>query len=232
MAGEETGAPQGGAQNTGGAAPAAETLLTGADKPADKPADKQADKQAEGSDKPADKPADKPKDGDKPADKPADKPVVPETYEAPKLPEGVTLEEAGLQGFNALAKEVGLTQEGYQKLVDYYVKIEQSKIEGIQKSWEATGKTWADAAKADKEIGGAKFEENVALAKEVLKKFGTPELTQALVQYQMGNNPEVLRLLVRIGAAVKDDTFVPGGKGTNQATRPEDVLFPSMRNLT
>lgn len=230
MAGEETsgaGAAATTEQITGGAQTG--TLLT--DKPAEgADAAKAADKPAEGEKKEGEaaKPDAEKKEGEKKDEKPAG---APEKYEAPKLPEGITVDEVQLGEFNEIAKKHGLTQEAYQEMIDHYVKLESAKTEQVTKAWTDQGKAWADAVKADKEIGGEKFQESVSAAKQVLDKFGSKELVADLVRYQMGNHPELIRLLTRVHAAVKDDTFVVGGKNTGASQDVARTIFPTMKNL-
>jgi hypothetical protein len=91
---------------------------------------------------------------------------------------------------------------------------------------DATSTAWEQAAKADKEIGGDKLPENLGLAKSVLDKFGTAELRELLTTSRLGNNPEVIRLLSKVGAAISDDARVTTGKAPDANTKAR-VMFPS-----
>jgi hypothetical protein len=62
---------------------------------------------------------------------------------------------------------------------------------------------WAHEARADAEIGGERFDENVRLARGVLDRFGDPELRDQLNQTGWGNHRSVIRLLARLSAALK-----------------------------
>ena len=63
---------------------------------------------------------------------------------------------------------------------------------------------WENQLKADKEIGGDKFKESVATALKTLDTWGSPELQQQLNETGLGNHPDMIRLLVRAGAAMQD----------------------------
>ncbi len=52
---------------------------------------------------------------------------APEQYEAFKVPEGVTIDETAATEFGTLARELNLTQENAQKLVDYQIKFQQAQ---------------------------------------------------------------------------------------------------------
>jgi hypothetical protein len=167
------------------------------------------------------------KDGEgKKDDKPSG---PPEKYEDFKLPEGVTVDAAQIEGFKGLAKELGLTQEAAQKLVDFQAANEAAQVKKIGEFWDKQASDWLAEAKADKEFGGAKFDESVAAANAALKQFGTPKLIEALQTYGMGNHPEVIRAFARVGQAIQNDKLVPGGKDVSKPTSAAEALYPSMR---
>ena len=64
---------------------------------------------------------------------------------------------------------------------------------------------------ADKEFGGDKLNENLALASKAMDAFATPELKQVLDQTGLGNHPELIRAFVRVGRQISEDRLVPGG---------------------
>lgn len=170
-------------------------------------------------DPPANPPADPPA-----ADPPADPPATIE-YTDFELPEGMTANADLLEKAIPIFKEIGLTQEQAQRLVALQAEAalaqQDAVIEQVQ-SWEAS-------VKADKEIGGDKFEENLGLAKLGLAKIGTPELQQFLTETGAGSHPEVVRAFVRLGRLLKEDN--PGG-GEPSAAKKDivELLYPK-KNL-
>lgn len=138
---------------------------------------------------------------------------APEKYEDFKLPEGMQADVPVMGEFTALAKELNLPQEAAQKLVDIGTRMQQGNAEHLMATIEAQGEKWGTDSKADKEFGGDKFDENLAVAKQALDKFGTPELKTLLVQSKLGNHPEVLRFFYRAGQAISQDGFTPGRQG-------------------
>lgn len=152
---------------------------------------------------------------------------VPEKYEDFKFPEGVEVDAEALTSFQALAKELKLPQAAAQKLVDFQAGAMKKAQESAQKSWDDLQNTWVSAAKADKEFGGAKFDENIALAKKAKAAFGNDEFSKVLDQTGVGNNPEMIRFLVKVAKTIKEDEVIVGGAGA----APKDVaarMFPSM----
>ncbi|WP_060418695.1 peptidase [Serratia marcescens] len=201
-----------------GGAPAA------ADTPAgDAPQAGSADQPA-GEDMPADdKPADSPDEGN--ADKESgdktdkkDKPAAPEKYEF-SAPEGQELDANALAVFEPIAKELGLSQEQAQKLVDIYPQIQQQQAE----AWSKQVADWGEQVKADKEIGGDKFNASVGAAQRALDQFGNTELREYLNASGLGNHPALVRFCAKVGKAMAEDTFVVPGQGGQRSAA--DILY-------
>lgn len=201
-----------------GGAPAA------ADAPAgDAPQEGSADQPA-GEDMPADdKPADSPdedkadKESDDKTDK-KDKPAAPEKYEF-SAPEGQELDANALAVFEPIAKELGLSQEQAQKLVDLYPQIQQQQAE----AWSKQVADWGEQVKADKEIGGDKFNASVGAAQRALDQFGNTELREYLNASGLGNHPALVRFCAKVGKAMAEDTFVVPGQGGQRSAA--DILY-------
>lgn len=200
----------------GGAAPAlSEPAAPAADAqaPAGDQAKPEGDKPqpvAEG-DKPQD---DKPADGDKPADKPDDKKQepegAPEKYEF-TAGEGVELDTEALKDFEPVARELNLTNEQAQKLVDAYPKILAGVQQRQAEAWQAQTEQWAADVKADKEIGGDKLTANLSAAQRALEQFGDPELKEYLDSTGLGNHPALVKAFIKVGKAMSEDKVVTGG---------------------
>lgn len=212
----------------GGAAPApSEPSAPAADAPAPAadPAKPEGDKPQTGTE--GDKPQeDKPADGDKPADKPDDKEQkqdgAPEKYEF-KAGEGVELDTEALKDFEPVARELNLTNEQAQKLVDAYPKILAGVQQRQAEAWQKQTEGWAETVKADKEIGGDKLTANLSAAQRALDQFGTPELKEYLNATGLGNHPDLVKTFVKIGKAMSEDGMVDG---SNQGQRSAaEVLY-------
>lgn len=90
-------------------------------------------------------------------------------------------------------------------------------------TWQKQVADWGTATKEDKEIGGEKFEANLTRAKQAMDKFATPELREFLETSGMGNHPELIRVFVKVGAAMSEDSLVTSNeKGQRSAA---DVLY-------
>ena len=129
------------------------------------------------------------------------KPEGEVTYEF-KMPEGVEADEKTLADFTKFAKELKLSPESAQKLVD----LRSAAVVAAKEQHAATVKGWADAVKADKELGGDKLAENLAVAKKAID-LGPPELKELLEASGLGNHPAVFKWAHAIGKALSEDTF-------------------------
>jgi hypothetical protein len=110
-----------------------------------------------------------------------------------------------------MAKEMGLSQEKAQKLYDIGVKSVQKSNTALLGTVKTLQDGWLEASKTDKEFGGDGLEKNLAVAKSALK-FATPELKKILNESRLGDHPEMVRWMYRVGKAMAEDTFVPGNK--------------------
>lgn len=208
------GAPSGAAPAAPDAAPAAapapeSTVLTPPAAPA------ATDPKPEGE--PPAKPGDpaKPEDG-KPKDDGKDKPQgAPEAYTDFTLPEGMDMDAEVLGEFTGIAKELNISQEAAQKLIDLQSKIATKQAEEYQAAVMKQGEQWAAAVKNDPELGGENYEKSVASAVKVIQAFGDEGLKDLLNTSGLGNHPALFKFCHRISAAISEDKFVMPGSQTD-----------------
>lgn len=151
----------------------------------------------------------------------------PDTYADFTLPEGMALDEAAMIEANPLFKELGLSQEKAQKVIDLYAKQVQASSQKQVDDFNQLMSDWQTQSKTDKEFGGDKYDENVKIARSAVNKYGTPELKQLLEDHGVGNHPEVIRFMVRVGHTLKED--VPGSVGgaNSKAADRVSILYPN-----
>ena len=150
------------------------------------------------------------------------KPVsaAPEKYEftAGKDQE---LDKEAVAAFEPIARELGLSNEQAQKIVDVYGSTIIPQIAKQQEvAWQKQVTEWAETVKADKELGSV---ESIGNAQKAMDQFGTPELKQYLNDSGLGNHPELFRIFSKIGKAMSEDGFVNGSSENTRSTA--DVLF-------
>lgn len=157
-----------------------------------------------------------------PADPADTKPAAPEAapeiaYEF-KTPEGITLDPQRLEQFTALAKELKLPADKAQAIVDMATDLDVKRAE----QHETIKTQWADAVRADKEMGGDKLAATLATANKVfalLPANEAQELKAVLDTSGLGSHPSVVRLFAKVGQSLSDDSFIPGGKAPAGAER-------------
>ena len=132
---------------------------------------------------------------------------APEQYAPFTLKEGLEVNTASMERFLPVAKELNLTQEQAQKLVDLQSEFVLESAKAEQDAWDTMQAEWVNAAKTDKEIGGVAFTDNVSFAAKAIKQFGSPELKAALDATGVGNHPEFIRVFAKIGKAISEDKF-------------------------
>lgn len=163
------------------------------------------------------------KDEDSDSDQDQDEEV---SYEDFSIPEGMQLDSDLLEDAQVVFKEDGLSQEQAQKYVDIFSKGVAKLAAANAEKFESLKEEWAGQSKSDDEIGGDAFDENLGIAKQALDKFGTPELNKLLRDYGMGNHPEVIRMMVKVGKLTLEDN--PGGGTPPGGEKPDraSTLYP------
>tara|TARA_R110000744_G_scaffold23133_1_gene58788 strand:- start:3132 stop:3773 length:642 start_codon:yes stop_codon:yes gene_type:complete len=153
---------------------------------------------------------------------------APENYEAFTLPDGFDLDDEMSTQFSEVAKELNLSQDQAQKLVD--LQTAAATTAGIKstEAWSDLKSTWQTEAKSDKEFGGKAFDENIGTAKLALEKYGSDELNSAIELTGMGNHPEFIRLLYKVGLTLKEDKLMVEGGGPVSPIERGKILFPDM----
>lgn len=152
---------------------------------------------------------------------------APEEYQDFTLPDGVTLDDTKLADFKEFAKTNNLSQEQAQAAIDKHVQAVQEAAKAPYELWAQTQKEWTDAVKADPDIGGAKFQENIGHAARAVDQFGGSALREALNFTGAGNHPAVIKAFVTIGKHLAEGTFVsPNNAATPKSA--EEVFYPTM----
>lgn len=198
--------------DNGGAATGADNAQTGADtSSADNGGTPAGNEQNKGAEQQA---------KDQKADPGKSAVAAPEKYEF-KTAEGQELDAEAVKAFEPIAKELNLSNEQAQKLVDVYGgKIMPKLVEQQAAQWQQQIEQWAEQVKADKDLG---TDASIGAAQKVMDKFGSPELKQYLNETGLGNHPELVRIFANIGKAMSEDGLVTGNSGG--AKSAADVLF-------
>lgn len=156
--------------------------------------------------------------------------AAPEKYEF-KAPDGVDLDDSVVTAFSDVAKELKLSQDAAQQLVDKLAPVLAQSTTAKAEAWFAdvggAPATWAGQARADKEFGGEKFDSNLSVARKAMT-LATPEMRALLDKTRIGDHPEMVRWMYRVGKALSEDTFVGGQPKPAVPDDPAKKMFPYM----
>ena len=185
----------------------------------------------------------KPAEGDKKVDAPA----VPEKYEF-KAPENYTLDPKLLETVTPLFKELGLTNEQAQKLVDIQIAREIAAARAPQDTYEATRTKWQAETTShpdiknlvDKDSGKTGIDAVKIVMGRALNAIGDPalatEFKAAMDLTGAGDNPAFARAMNAFGKLLGEGTAVRGAgpspegqKSPNAGPRnAAQALFPNL----
>ena len=141
---------------------------------------------------------------------------APEQYERFNFPEGMEMNDENFQAFSNLAKEMNLTQENAQKLVDFQSKI----VTGLQQESDALINQWRE--ESNKQFAG-KPDVKTYVTKTFQQR---PELGTVLRESGVINHPEVMKLVVDFGKLTSEDMFGAAGGATKPGEKSlEDTWY-------
>jgi hypothetical protein len=153
-----------------------------------------------------------------------------------KLPDGVTVDEGFVKGFEVEAAKAGLDSSKASSLVAWYLEqqsAQTTKIAQDMERWSAENR--ATLAK-DPEYGGTKLAESRAAVQRCLSRFDPKsELKTLLTDWHLDNHPVVAKALASIGRALAGDKLSVEGEGKGVVASSEAKkmasLFPSHEKL-
>lgn len=137
------------------------------------------------------------------------------TFEAP---EGIELDQAQVDEFKAIAKELKLSGDDAKKIAAVAINREAARREAFVKQVEAWGQ---DVAK-DPVLG--KPEAQAAMRK-IVDAHGTPELKSLLNSTGLGNHPELARFVHSISKAMSEDAIHGKAAGETAPANAASVLY-------
>lgn len=169
--------------------------------------------------------------------KKAEPPGAPEKYADFKAPEGFEIDPKALEEATPLFKELGLSQEKAQKVVDFYAKLNQQAAEAPVQLWKDTQEAWVDEIKSDPEIGGKLdlVRQTVSKAIDGLGPELAVEFRKAMDFTGAGNNPAFVKGFYAMAKQLTEGSFVRGGgpssEGQGNQGRPQNAakaLYPNL----
>lgn len=168
--------------------------------------------------------------------------TVPETYADFTAPEGYTVDKALIDAAVPLFKDLGLTQEQAQKLVDFQAQRQIELAKAPQETYETMRADWRKEVLADTELASAgkvKPEVLSAIAKgidslgaDVAKSF-----REIMDISGVGDNPAFVKAMYKFGQLASEGSHVTGkGPAPTGQTAPDakplsiaNAMYPNLK---
>lgn len=159
----------------------------------------------------------------------AQAPVVPESYATDGLTvsDDMELDMETVGVMSDIAKEIGLSQENFNLLYNKLMPALNARQDALLDEARAA---FIKEAKADPEMGGARWSESLALARKTFLQY-TDEPTRELLKASgLDCHPGVIRAFYQIGKAVSDDTVVRGSQAVSERDAAKAFFYNSKMN--
>ncbi|MBB3590676.1 hypothetical protein FHX08_001020 [Rhizobium sp. BK529] len=143
------------------------------------------------------------------------------------MPEGIEVDQELIDALGPDFHNLGLTNRQAQQLADRFIEIQGRRGRAASEAWAGRVQGWADEARKDREIGGAKWAGTVGSAQRALSRLGTPALREYLNTSGGGNHPEMIRIFAKVGSMIQEDNPPNGGAGGNgRKAETAHLMFP------
>lgn len=154
-----------------------------------------------------------PDGGQKPGDgKTQQDPQPQDPYEGLKLSNGAQADAAEMANYKKMAKEMNLSAENAQRILDFEVERLQAAQQQAAAAWESQ----------TKQKYGDQLPTVLATAARAVQQFGGNELRDLLDQTGLGNHPVLIEAFNKAGALLKEDKSVqPNGPAAGDKTFTE-----------
>jgi hypothetical protein len=155
--------------------------------------------------------------------------TAPESYAPFNAPEGQTIDEATHGELSALGKDLNLTQQQLQAIVDYGAKKVGDGMEAVRLEVLRKHQQWRDESEKDPEITG-----NIDHARRLIKNAGDEQFVSMIDETGIGNNPTFIRFCIKVGKLLGEDAFIKpeggaAGASSDSLTNLAHSLYPDMK---
>ena len=148
---------------------------------------------------------------------------APEKYEDFKMPEGFTIDKVLMEKATPLFKELDLTQDKAQKLVDFDIERQKSATTAQA---EAFKKYLTDSKKETIAALGADYKEKLAYVAKVRDRFLSKETQELLEASGLSNVNSLVQDLIKIGQSISEDKMEEGKHGEPGKGDAASKLYP------
>lgn len=164
-------------------------------------------------------------------DKPADK--APETYTDFTMPEGRSLNKETLGEATTLFRELGLSQESAQKLIDFATKNQISTEDAGKAAYTAMREGWRTEVLKDTTLSTGtdlkpEVKQSIGRAIDNLGPELGPQFRQILDTSGIGDNPIMVKAMYELSKFVTEGRPVVGGGPAKTGQQAPDAKPPSI----
>lgn len=132
-------------------------------------------------------------------------------YEGLKLADASAVDDVQLANYKALAKELNLTPESAQRILDF-------EAERLAAGAEQAAKDWQEQVKTEY---GDKLPAVMATCARAMNTFGGDELRELLDQTGLGNHPVMVKAFHKAGKMLEEDKHLSPNGTVHDATFTE-----------
>jgi len=143
-----------------------------------------------------------------------------------ELSENSLMDNSFLEEIESFLVENNISEDVAKGMLNKQEEVLAKWVESKTEAIEAEKDQWRDQVVNDKVMGGDNLKTTVENAKRVVGKYASEDFVNMLRETGYGDNPEFVRFVSAIGAAMSDDTLV-SGKEFGGEKRTEDYFYGS-----
>lgn len=168
-------------------------------------------------------------------DAPPSAPLTLDSYTELKVPEGLTVDAGLLTKFKEASLDGALAPDKAQGLLDLYHTALQTAQSASKTAAEIEVARWTTETNALPEFTGATRRTSEVALGRAFDEYGSPELDTFLATTGVGNNPHLVKYILKLALALDEGRPAPSGTPANPGTSgrlngartPGDILFHS-----
>lgn len=122
------------------------------------------------------------------------------------------VDQATAQQMAQISQKLGLSQEQFTNL---YNELMPALNQRMDDQAAEIGQQFLKEAKADKDIGGANWDETLRLGRSVINRFMPKDVREIFAASQLDRHPSMIRMFRDIGRAISEDNTVRGTTARN-----------------
>jgi hypothetical protein len=155
---------------------------------------------------------------------------APESYSDFVAPEGVTLDPKLIEAATPVFKELGLSQEAAQKLVDFHAKHSAETETRLLKTVDDMRAKWQSEVRADKDLANLDaVKAELGRAKDKLPADVRTAFDEAMNLTGMGDHPAIVKGLFKLAQLVNEGRPVIGsGPSPEGQTKSGQTARPTL----